>query len=43
MTLPDAVIGYAERLHRAIGDEHHVAAPLGAWVVLALAATAASG
>ncbi len=36
-----AVRGYAERLHAAIGDGHHVASPLGAWLVLALAASAA--
>ncbi len=36
-----AVCGYARRLHEALGDRHHVASPLGAWLVLALAATAA--
>ncbi|MCM0678961.1 hypothetical protein NCC78_30470, partial [Micromonospora phytophila] len=34
--------GYAERLHAAIGAEHHVASPLGAWLLLALCAPAAS-
>lgn len=48
MTLPAAdlagcVSGYAARLHRAIGTGHHVASPLGAWLLLALAAPAASG
>ncbi|MGW4498807.1 hypothetical protein ACWENR_09325 [Micromonospora sp. NPDC004336] len=34
---------YAERLHAVIGDGHHVASPLGAWLLLALAAPAATG
>ena len=34
---------YAARLHAAIGDRHHVASPLGAWLLLALAAPAATG
>lgn len=34
---------YAERLHRAAGDTHHVASPLGAWLLLALAGPAAAG
>ncbi|MFJ8578239.1 hypothetical protein [Micromonospora sp. NPDC093277] len=34
---------YAERLHRAAGDAHHVASPLGAWLLLALAGPAATG
>jgi Serpin (serine protease inhibitor) len=34
---------YAERLHAAIGDGHHVASPLGAWLLLALCAPAARG
>ncbi|MFI6784727.1 hypothetical protein [Micromonospora sp. NPDC050276] len=33
---------YAERLHAAIGDRHHVASPLGAWLLLAVCATAAA-
>jgi hypothetical protein len=37
------VSGYATRLHAAIGDSHHVASPLGAWLLLALAAPASSG
>ncbi|HZZ97467.1 MAG TPA: serpin family protein [Jatrophihabitantaceae bacterium] len=36
-----AVTGYAARMHRAIGSEHHIASPLGAWLVLAFAASAA--
>lgn len=32
--------GYASRLHRAIGPGHHVASPLGAWLLLALIARA---
>lgn len=41
--LTEAVCGYAQRLHAAIGDTHHVASPLGAWLVLALVADAARG
>ncbi len=41
--LPDAIRGYARRLHTVIGDDHHIASPLGAWLVLALAAPAADG
>jgi hypothetical protein len=37
----DAIAAYATRFHRAVGAEHHVASPLGAWIVLALAAPAA--
>ncbi|WP_229076008.1 hypothetical protein [Actinoplanes sp. DH11] len=32
---------YAQRLHTAAGDRHHIASPLGAWLLLAL--TASSG
>jgi hypothetical protein len=41
--LPEAVGGYARLLHTAIGETHHVASPLGAWLVLALAGDAARG
>jgi hypothetical protein len=41
--LPVVVSGYARRLHAAIGDTHHIASPLGAWLVLALAGEAARG
>ncbi|MGN9811297.1 hypothetical protein ACTMSW_18285 [Micromonospora sp. BQ11] len=34
---------YAERLHTALGDRHHVASPLGAWLLLALSGPAATG
>lgn len=34
---------YAERLHAVIGKRHHVASPLGAWLLLALAGTAGTG
>ncbi|MBQ1073143.1 hypothetical protein KBX06_08195 [Micromonospora sp. C31] len=34
---------YADRLHAVTGDGHHVASPLGAWLLLALAAPAATG
>jgi hypothetical protein len=37
------VSGYSERLHAVIGARHHVASPLGAWLLLALAAPASSG
>lgn len=37
------VAHYADRLHAMIGDGHHVASPLGAWLLLALAAPAATG
>jgi hypothetical protein len=37
------VSGYAERLHAAIGTDHHVASPLGAWLLLALAGPASTG
>jgi hypothetical protein len=40
--LPAAIAAYAGRLHRAIGSGHHVASPLGAWLVLALAARGAA-
>ncbi|MEU3456518.1 hypothetical protein ABZ671_23395 [Micromonospora sp. NPDC006766] len=34
---------YAERLHHIAGDTHHVASPLGAWLLLALTGPAATG
>jgi hypothetical protein len=37
------VAGYAARLHAVIGDGHHVASPLGAWLLLALAGPASTG
>jgi hypothetical protein len=37
------VSAYATRLHAALGDSHLVASPLGAWLLLALAAPASSG
>ncbi|MDG4758407.1 hypothetical protein [Micromonospora sp. WMMD710] len=33
---------YAARLHATIGDRHHIASPFGAWLLLALAGTAAT-
>ena len=39
----DAVAAYAVRMHRVLGDDHHVASPFGAWLVLALTAPAARG
>lgn len=38
-----AVARYAGRLHRAAGERHHVASPLGAWLLLALCGPASSG
>jgi hypothetical protein len=34
---------YARRLHQVIGTGHHVASPLGAWLLLALAGPACTG
>ncbi|TDC78619.1 hypothetical protein E1193_20430 [Micromonospora sp. KC606] len=42
-TLHVPLARYAARLHAGIGDRHHVASPLGAWLLLALAAPAATG
>ncbi len=39
----DGVCRYAERFHAAVGAGHHVASPLGAWLVLALAGPASEG
>lgn len=36
-----ALCRYARRMHAAIGAGHHVASPLGAWLLLALASSAA--
>jgi hypothetical protein len=41
--LAACVSGYAARLHATIGGRHHVASPLGAWLLLALAGPASSG
>lgn len=37
------VARYAQRLHAVAGQRHHVASPLGAWMLLALCATAGEG
>jgi hypothetical protein len=37
------VARYAQRLHALAGQRHHVASPLGAWLLLALCATASQG
>jgi hypothetical protein len=42
-TLNGCLARYARRLHAAFGEQHHVASPLGAWLLLALVAPAASG
>jgi hypothetical protein len=39
----ECVARYAARLHATVGDRHHVASPLGAWLLLALAAPASTG
>jgi hypothetical protein len=41
--LPSLIARYAGTFHDVIGDGHHVASPLGAWLVLALCAPAAAG
>jgi hypothetical protein len=41
--LAACVTGYAARLHASIGNRHHVASPLGAWLLLALAGPASAG
>jgi hypothetical protein len=38
-----AVARYADRLHRVAGEGHHVASPLGAWLLLALCGSASNG
>src|SRR5437773_6734746 len=40
VALADVVAGYAARFHTAVGDRHHVASPLGAWLLLALVGAA---
>ena len=42
-TLQGCLARYARRLHAVAGPRHHVASPLGAWLLLALAGPAASG
>jgi hypothetical protein len=37
------LVRYAIRVHQLAGDDHHVASPLGAWLLLALCAPLASG
>ena len=37
------VARYARRFHEVVGHEHHVASPLGAWLLLALCGPATSG
>jgi hypothetical protein len=41
--LAACVTDYAARLHATIGPRHHVASPLGAWLLLALAGPASTG
>jgi hypothetical protein len=42
-TLSGCLAQYARRLHAACGEQHHVASPLGAWLLLAVAGPAAAG
>jgi hypothetical protein len=41
--IADCVSAYAARLQAVIGTKHYVASPLGAWLLLALAAPASTG
>jgi len=41
--IADCISRYANRLHAVIGTRHHVASPLGAWLLLALAGPASTG
>ncbi|MGK5739888.1 hypothetical protein [Micromonospora sp. URMC 103] len=43
MVLRGPVARYAERVHGLVASGHHVASPLGAWLLLALVAPAATG
>ena len=43
LDLPSIICRYAERFHAAGGSEHHVASPLGAWLLLSLCGQEASG
>ncbi len=43
MNIARPVARYAATFHGAVEDGHHVASPLGAWLLLALAAPAATG
>lgn len=42
-TLTAPLARYAERFHGAVGPKHHVASPLGAWLLLALCGPASTG
>ena len=42
-TLTASLASYARRLQAVIGDRHHVASPLGAWLLLALCGPATEG
>jgi hypothetical protein len=41
--LGNVIARYSTRLHRVAGDEHHVASPLGAWIILALCGSLSTG
>jgi hypothetical protein len=42
-TLSEALTLYARRIHQVAGDQHHVASPLGAWLLIALCSPLAKG
>lgn len=41
--LYDPLARYAERFHAVVGDQHHVASPLGVWLLLELCGRASTG
>jgi hypothetical protein len=41
--LRSALTRYAQRVHQVAGDKHHVASPLGAWILIALCSPLAKG
>lgn len=42
-TVADAVVRYASRIHAVAGSDHHVASPLGAWMLAAITGACATG
>lgn len=43
LPISEAVSRYAEHVHRLAGEKHHVASPLGAWLLIALCSRLAEG
>jgi hypothetical protein len=41
--LSEPLARYADRFHAVVGDRHHVASPLGAWLLLGLCSPASAG